>query len=251
MIEPQDSAERLLSVINRVLDCRNEVVSGKKIYQTELAVALPVVAEKLDYVDYMSFLQAFLGLCSVVRGDIGCLLFRRESVRETALSRIKSIEGAFDAKNFKRQADAVFNTHFSSVNKSELESISNLLQGQELTESDPRTLGDALEDAKSLANLLRESHQLSPKALNLINLHLNHLQTILLNHNSMGEQDFWASYRILFSAFVEMHETISEGAIDKGDYNIKLRRMLERLLLGSSLAANAITISSPVIQFLT
>lgn len=240
------SADHLLKLIERIKDAQSNAAIGAR----PMPEAMPALAQKLDFESYMDMLSEFMALAGRVREDITLLSLRRENVRNTLFNRLREIEEVFDAGNFSGPAGAIFNRHFSDVNVQALEDISERLESQGLTEKPLDQLTEAVEDAKKAAKTAEEFSELSGRARMLIKTYLDQLVKIMEDYDELGEQDFWNRYRVLFSTFVELHESIADPD-GKEKNKASLQTMLSRLVLGSSLTANAVAIGTPIIGLLS
>ena len=175
----------------------------------------------------------------------------REIVRENAEKRLSEIEAVFDAPSFKRGTKSTLEIHLGEVQRQALEEISERLDAQGIGKTSAEGLTDAFETAREAAEYAINSGKISSKAVKLIKYHISHLQMIVLNLESLGERDFWEHYRVLFSSFVEIHEGVFKDEGGNAEFRDRVNRMLGRLLLGSSLAANAVTIGTSAVQLLT
>ena len=234
------SADHLLVFIQKVMELSADANIGPK----ALSEAMPRLATKLQFDSYLDMLMEFMALAGRVRDDIALLSLRRENVRSTLISRLREIENIFDAKNFGTATSTILGRHFNQVNIQALEDISERLEAQGMVEKPLEQLAEAIADANAAAKAAEEFADLSNKARMLIKAHLDQLSQIVENYQDMGEQDFWSRYRVLFSAFIELHESITDpDGKEKSRSNLK--KMLSRLVVGSSLAANAVTIGVP------
>ena len=242
----QCSSDRLRALID---DLVGLVQTRPNLAGRPFAEGMENLANALEFASYIELLGTYLVLVRQVRRDVESMRIRRESVRRNYLSALSDIEHVFTAKNFMRQTGVVIQDHFNSTNLGYLDAISNLLEDQEIVESSLDEMRAALSDAKGAAKVALEGEVISDRARRLIDLHLAQLNHIIESYENLGEQEFWASYRILFSSFIEIHENILDPE-RKAQSKRALRAMLNRLLIGSSLAANAITIASPGLAIL-
>ena len=249
--ELKDSADRLLGLIERIISAGKEVRGNSRINQHHLYKALPRIAGILGFDSYVEFITTFYKLVERTRSDLRSLPFKRSSVRDTALEHLHNIEGAFDAEHFSNSAEIVFQSHFTDEALASLDNISDRLQSAGNVEAGIDQLSQALEDAESLAALCSEAGEISLHARKLISSQINHLKSIINHYQAFGETDFWDTYRVLFSAFLEIHESLFRDGEMSQRYKQDLKKMLGRLMVGSSLTANVITIGGPVIGLLT
>ena len=245
-----DAAERLLNLIDKILSLSVSVHQGKRVRDLPLFASLPVVAGQLDYPDYMSFLTDFLDLVRVVRLGVRNLDLKKESVRENMIARLVHISSVFDAENFASQTSTVFGGHFSDINRQALEDISERFQAQGNIETEKKKLTSATSDIEEIASILQSSERVSGRAKRLIRIHINHLKSVLAHYDTVGEKDFWDTYRVLFAMFVELHDYAFDEDREKKAYREKLKKVLGNLLVGSSLLANAVTIAGPAMTLL-
>ena len=248
----RSSADRLRSLILAAYNTLDKpMTGGKTLGQTSLADGASTIARELGFLGYADFSFNYFDLIRSIERDVAFLRYRRESVRESTLKRLQHIRSAFDAKNFLRSVEVVFRDNFGSRNLEALEDISDRLEDQGFIECDLETLQEALSTAKELTDEAYETGRLSEKAALIIKAYTDHLRSITDTYQTLGERDFWQSYKVLFATFVQLHDSIYETDEEKKSGAEGLKKMLNILVTGSSLTANVITISPAVIQYLT
>lgn len=229
----------------------SESAGNTNIGSTPLADSMLPMAQHLGYERSLDLIKDFNDRISLVRMDVIKLDLTREKVRVNAEKRLDGLQQVFDAVSFKSGTKPIFNKYFDDANVSALEDLSERFDAQKLSSSDADSLSVALGEVKELANLARTSGELSRRANRLISVHLDHLAGILKTYETLGERDFWDHYRVLFSSFVELHESLFRDVETPKEYNDRLKSMLHCLLTGSSLTANAITIAAAVLPALS
>ncbi len=247
-----DSADRLLSLINQLEEAITKPFGdGHPISRHPLSKSFDKIAEEVGYPDYISFLQDFMALSQRVQNDLEVLEFNRESVRDRASDRIRDIKSLFSAENFEIQTGKVFRTYLSEENKGALDDLSDRFRTADLTETSLDDLTEALNEINELGDFCVASGKLSSRAKKLIALHITQLKSILEHYDQFGETKFWDHYRILFSTFMELHSVVVEEGKNKDEFNKKMKKILSRLLVGSSLAANVVTIGTIAVPLLS
>ncbi|WP_298430587.1 hypothetical protein [uncultured Jannaschia sp.] len=238
-------------MIDEMLDTTAGTYQNTTIGSTPMTDALPQIASTLGYPTSLDLIKAFNYRLDRLRHDASVLDLSRESVRQIAFRRIDEIQKIFDAPAFKRSVNQAFGSYFSQVNLDSIDDLSERLESQHFGRSDAKNLLGAFEVAKQLAELSRSNGNLSPRAKRLISIHIDHLSNLIDSYETHGEMDFWDHYRILFSKFVELHETHFKDGETSKEYKERVNTMLGRLITSSSLAANAITVAPVVVQLLT
>lgn len=247
-----DSAAKLLSIIRKMIDAQAQRFgnSGNTVGKVVLHEAFEQIADAADFPSYVDLLSRFMLLAEGVKKEVQLLVLSKESVREAWLDQIEHITAVFNSSNFSERTDAVFKRHFSPTNLAVLDTISERFLNDNVSNSTVDQLEDAFQAVSEAFSEYSKSDNLSPKMRQLFTYYIDHLENIKNNYENFSEEEFWNYYKIIFSSFMQIHDDIIDEK-NKNSINEKLRNVLNKMILPTSLSANAITIAGATIPLLT
>lgn len=250
--EYKDPAHRLIILIKNIQKASKTTKNknGEFAGNLPLHTSLDLIARSLSLRNYISLLKVYLEICSSIRTNIDIMPVKRDSVRTRAHKNIDHIEELFSSKNFEYRTIDIFKTYFDGHALDILDELSDRFQTANLLENSKETLLDSLDEARKLVDLCLNTNQLDEKTSLILKVTLNHLSNILKTYDDFGELDFWKSYRMLFSCFMELHDKVVNDD-NKNEFHERMKSMLTKITLSTSLSANAVTLATPVIQYIT
>ena len=242
-----NSADRFFAFVETIRTIIVVQDAGKPISHYPYGEGIVKLSSALEFTSFADFSHTYGTLRRDVEKGIELLPFSREEARTSLIQQVRQFDDLLNPANANVRTDAVLTKVFDPVSMAALHQVSDRLASAEYSEASEEELTLAFKDAVELANVCRDAGQLSSKAAGLIKLHLRHLEQILARYDDYGEEDFWDSYRVLFASFLQLHEQFygeNSQAKEQDKYREKLKAMMRRLMTGSNLASNAITIGS-------
>lgn len=239
----KDPAARLLAIIKQ-LESDGEVDGAHKFGNAFVGV----VGVSFDG-SYQEFLNNFIQLCNQIKENIETLGLRSEEARQIWIQCINSIEEVFLPDNYGRLLGEVFLDYFSSANKGILISISERFQTDGVSMSKFEDVKASLETVREVYAAFEKTNKLSPEFSRLFKHYLQQLEHILGRFNDYGEDKFWDTYKIMFTTFLQVHQTLLDDD-DRIEVKSSLKIMLEKIALYTSVGASAVSLGAPVIGLL-
>lgn len=249
--ENQDPAGRLLLLIERMNGTLNkqDQHSNNRLGKVALHQSFEQISVLMGMSNYGELLAKFIRLCEGTKREIMQLDLKRESVRESWIRQIDQISGVFNATNFPLITSQVFNSHFSEINKASLDAISERFLTDRIVHSSCSDLKESLEIIRDTVSIFEDTEKVSPKFSKLFKYYISSLENIIQHYDDLGEDNFWENYKIIFATFMQIHDNIVDDS-NRETINQGLRKTLNRLVMSSSLGANAITIGAFAVPLL-
>nr|WP_278388451.1 hypothetical protein [Brucella intermedia] len=244
-----DKAERLHNLITKLrnavptVDVPNVAVKDNPnvpLWQTFEPIAL-----EIGLSSYAELRDHFISLCNGVLSEVKAVHMRKETVRENWINCLENILEVFDAKNFGRTTNQVFQSHFSARNLEILDSISERLQSAGSVESSPEELESALSTVRDIIELMQNDKAIDKRIASILSHYLQQMEQVYSQINDFGDDVFWRIYKETFATFVQVHEKLTETE-NADAYRGKIKEMVNTLssksLVGISLVSDIATI---------
>ncbi len=247
-----DAAGQLLKLVEKILATKRLPgdPAGNVIESLPLSSTFENIAKHLEMNSYVQLVTRFISLCEGAKLEVELLNLKRESVRKEWVSRIEDIASVFNASNFDQRTGKVFSRHFSGVNLSALDTISERFLTDRSTQSPVRELKESLSIVRDALGEFSNKGKLSPRIERLLSIYISNLENIVNNYSDFGEDDFWEVYKKIFATFMQIHGSVVDEE-NKDAINEKMRNILNKLVISTSLGANAITIGGSFLPLIT
>lgn len=244
-----DVADRLLRIIakiehsSQVIKYENSNGSKTQACHKKLFEVFGDIAEHLGFETYSDLHDNFSNLCKRVERDVTSLPFRREGARGRIITAINNARAVFDAENFGEQCSSVFKEHFSTDVKDRLEDASNSLQLNDLVESSPDELKEALDAARAALGAYETEGNIPPQLSKILKHYIQQIESAYQMYEDFGEEAFWPVYKELLATFAQVHpiimgdkksEVVSAAVKDMGS---KLQYGITALSITANVAA--------------
>lgn len=211
-----DKAERLLTLAQKMKATAAGINKGGNNWNgIPFAQGIQMVSSSLGFESYVALNDTFLSLCSAVGDEVATIELKRDSVRDNWKNTILHIRSIFVPDNFASPTVHVFTTHFSDVNFSILETVSERLQSLHLQESTSEELSAALQAVDEAIKAIAAENNMDKRIVALLRYYVVQLRSVIDNYELFGEAQFWNVYKQTFATFMQVHSTIAAAPNSK------------------------------------